>query len=101
MAQPKRTSTTNRLTERVRRSVRPTGTLYTHCGIEWTRIGGMWWRASTPLSDGNGNPPFGWGNPYDKGEMEIVDRSTAIYQGGPSAVEFKRTDEDVAPFVCT
>lgn len=75
-------------------------TLYTHCGIEWTRIDGVWWMATLPLSDGNANPPPGWGNPYDKGEMEIVDRSTAIYRGGPRDVEFERTDEVEVPFAC-
>ncbi len=75
-------------------------TLYTHCGIEWTRIDGVWWRASTPLSDGNANPPSGWGNPYDEGEMEIVDESTATFQGGPTDVEFERTDKVDAPFTC-
>jgi hypothetical protein len=75
-------------------------TLYTHCGIEWTRIDGVWWRAPLPLSDGNANPPPGWGNPYDKGEMKIVDKSTAVYQGGAQDVEFERTDEVDAPFAC-
>ncbi len=75
-------------------------TLYTHCGIEWTRIDGVWWRATMPLSDGNANPPPGWGNPYDKGEMEIADRSTSIYRGGPEDVEFERTEEVEAPFAC-
>ena len=41
------------------------------------------------------------GNPYDKGEMEIVDRSTAIYRGGPRDVEFERTDEVEVPFACS
>lgn len=75
-------------------------TLYTHCGIEWTRIDGVWWQASAPLNDGNANPPSGWGNPYDKGEMEVVDAATAIYRGGPSDVEFERTGVVDAPFAC-
>lgn len=75
-------------------------TLYTHCGIEWTRIDGVWWQTPTPLSDGNANPPSGWANPYDKGQMDIVDDSTAIYRGGPGEVEFERTDVTDAPFVC-
>jgi len=75
-------------------------TLYTHCGIEWTRIDGVWWRATTPLSDGNANPPPGWGNPYDKGQMEIVGESAAVYRGVEGDVEFERTDEVEAPFAC-
>lgn len=76
-------------------------TLYTHCGIEWTRIDGVWWRASTPLNDGNGNPPSGWGNPYDEGVMDIANGATAVYRGGPNGhVEFERTDVVDAPFAC-
>ena len=75
-------------------------TLYTHCGIEWTRIDGVWWEATSPLSDGNANPPPGWGNPYDEGEMEIVDASTAVFRGGPTDVEFQRTDQVEVPFAC-
>lgn len=75
-------------------------TLYTHCGIEWTPIDGVWWQASAPLNDGSGNPPSGWGNPYDKGEMDIVDAARAIYRGGPSDVEFERTEVVDAPFAC-
>lgn len=74
--------------------------LYTHCGIEWSRIDGVWWQ-STPLDDGNANPPAGWGNPYDEGEIEIVGDTTAVYRGGPGAeIEFERTDIVEAPFSC-
>lgn len=76
-------------------------TLYTHCGIGGTRIDGVWWRAATPLNNGSGNPPPGWGNPFDKGALEIVDESTAIYRGGPGDVEFERTDMTDAPFACS
>jgi hypothetical protein len=75
--------------------------MYTHCGIEWTRIDGVWWRTADPLNDGNANPPSGWGNPYDDGELHIVDEDTAVYRGGPDAeVEFARTDTVEAPFAC-
>jgi hypothetical protein len=74
--------------------------LYTHCGIEWARIDGVWWRTE-PLDDGNGNPPRGWGNPYDSGQLHIVDETTAIYSGGPDGnITFERTDLAEAPFFC-
>ncbi len=74
--------------------------LNTHCGIEWTRIDGVWWR-TTPLDDGSGNPPAGWGNPYDSGQLQVVDETTAIYSGGPDVdVTFERTDLVEPPFVC-
>ena len=74
--------------------------LYTHCGIEWARIDGVWWHA-VPIDDGNGNPPSGWGNPYNAGELIVLDDFTAVYSsGGDIKVEFKRTNNVKAPFVC-
>ena len=75
-------------------------TLYTHCGIEWARIDGFWWH-TTPINDGNSNPPLGWDNPYDTGELVVIDHFTAVYNSGRDInVEFKRTIEVKAPFVC-
>jgi hypothetical protein len=53
--------------------------LYTHCGIGYARIGGHWYRARPPLSDGSGNPPSGWGNPYQKGTIQIASRTEAKF----------------------
>lgn len=75
--------------------------LYTHCGIEWARIDGVWWQA-IPLDDGRPSLlPAGWGDPYDAGELEIVTATSATYRGGPDAeVEFERTGRAEAPFTC-
>ena len=74
--------------------------LYTHSGIEWARIDGVWWHA-VPIDDGNGNPPSGWGNPYNAGELVVMDDFTAVYGSGrDNNVEFKRTNNVKAPFVC-
>ncbi len=35
--------------------------LYTHCGVDEARIGNRYFEAVHPLSDGQGNPPAGWG----------------------------------------
>jgi hypothetical protein len=53
--------------------------LYTHCGIGYARIGGHWYRASPPLSDGSGNPPGGWGNPYQEGTIQVTSRTEAKF----------------------
>ena len=45
--------------------------LYTHCGIHSAQINGQTFYANPPLSDGSGNPPSGWGNPYDDGTMTL------------------------------
>jgi hypothetical protein len=54
--------------------------LYTHCGILWANFDGRYWAADPPLTDGNGNPPAGWGNPTDHGTMELVSPNEALYR---------------------
>src|SRR5712692_8365848 len=40
--------------------------LYTHCGILYLDLNGTRYYADPPVSDGNGNPGPGWGNPFDR-----------------------------------
>jgi hypothetical protein len=53
--------------------------LYTHCGIDWARIHGRWYRARPPLSDGSGNPPSGWGNPDQPGTIRMISSTEAEF----------------------
>ena len=53
--------------------------LYTHCGIDEARIGSHYFAAVHPLSDGSGNPPAGWGNPYQAGTMTVVSPAEAVF----------------------
>ena len=53
--------------------------LYTHCGIDEANIGGRWYRATEPLSDGSGNPPKGWDNPQQNGEVTIVSDTEVVF----------------------
>jgi hypothetical protein len=53
--------------------------LYTHCGIDEARINGRFYEAARPLSDGNSNPPPGWGNPYQHGTMTLASPSEAVF----------------------
>jgi hypothetical protein len=46
--------------------------LYTHCGIGEANVDDRWYLADTPLSDGSGNPPAGWGNPYQAGTITFL-----------------------------
>jgi len=46
--------------------------LYTHCGIDEARVGNRYYEAVHPLSDGHGDPPAGWGNPYQRGTMTLL-----------------------------
>jgi hypothetical protein len=44
--------------------------LYTHCGIHELMVDGRWYeRVGGNLDDGHGNPPAGWGNPYQAGTL--------------------------------
>jgi len=53
--------------------------LYTHCGVREARIGNDFYYASPVLDDGNGNPPSGWGNPYQMGTMTVLGNGTAHF----------------------
>lgn len=53
--------------------------LYTHCGVSEARIDGRYYKATRPLSDGSGNPPAGWGNPYQAGTMTMVSAKQAVF----------------------
>jgi hypothetical protein len=75
--------------------------LYTHCGIEWVRIEGTFWRATQPLSDGNGNPPAGWGNPFQEGTLTLRTRTTVEFTSRVGSVTFKRTEQTQPPVMCS
>ena len=83
--------------------------LYTHCGINGIMIAGRWWQAELPLNDGQGNPPTGWGNPYQPGTLRLVDEETAVFSANHSpadaallpSVKFHRTTSTDYPFMCS
>lgn len=54
--------------------------LYTHCGIIDANISGQWYRAVPPQADRQGNPPRGWGNPYQEGEIHVLSSTTTDYR---------------------
>jgi|SRR5450631_1591893 hypothetical protein len=54
--------------------------LYTHCGVLSASINGHIFYAEPALTDGSGNPPQGWGNPYDDGEMTLRSLTTADFR---------------------
>ncbi len=53
--------------------------LPTHCGVDEARLNGRYYEAVTPLSDGNGNPPSGWDNPFQAGVMTVTSAQTAVF----------------------
>ncbi len=54
--------------------------LYTHCGIDEARFDNRFYEAIDPLSDGNGNPPDGWGNPIQEGTMRRLSSNELVFQ---------------------
>ena len=65
--------------------------LYTHCGVRAAFLDGRRWVADPVLSDsGNVNPPLGWGNPMDHGNMELVTHDLAQFTSASGSVaEFR------------
>lgn len=75
-------------------------TLLTHCGIDEVMHDGRWYeRVGGPLDDGSGNPPPGWGNPFQEGRL-VIEGDTAtftddaghreVFQLREGATDFKR-----------
>jgi hypothetical protein len=55
--------------------------LYTHCGVENTRIRGVWWHADPPLYNERRNgPPAGWGDPYQTGTLTMLTDNRAVFE---------------------
>ena len=76
--------------------------LYTHCGVLSATINGQIFYAAPVLSGGSGNPPPGWGNPYDGGEMTLRSLTTAEFHdpSGHSA-QFARSPQGKGIPVCS
>jgi hypothetical protein len=75
--------------------------LLTHCGVLGTDIGGVWFAADPPLVDGAGNPPPGWGNPYQRGTVTLLTSGEAVF-GDEAAheVRLRAADESARPGPC-
>jgi hypothetical protein len=65
--------------------------LYTHCGLDWPTAmdfdGSFWDPVSAgPTSDGSGNPPAGYGNPYDQGTITLISPTLTQYRSSTGLV---------------
>jgi hypothetical protein len=54
--------------------------LYTHCGLLPFELRGSVWTVLGETSDGNGNPPTGFGNLFDKGTLWLIDADHARFR---------------------
>jgi hypothetical protein len=53
--------------------------LLTHCGVLGIDVGGTWFAADPPLVEGAGNPPPGWGNPYQPGTLTLTSPDDGVF----------------------
>jgi hypothetical protein len=65
--------------------------LYTHCGLNYPQamdFDGSFWDPIGPgsVSDGNGNPPNGFGNPIDRGTITLISPTMAQYRSSMGTV---------------
>lgn len=64
--------------------------LYTHCGLDApTAIdfdGSFWDLVPGPATDGGGNPPAGYGSPYDQGTITLISPTRAQYRSSTGAL---------------
>jgi len=65
--------------------------LYTHCGLDWPLamdFDSSFWDpiGAAPASDGSGNPPAGYANPYDRGAVTLISPTRAQYRSGTGIV---------------
>jgi hypothetical protein len=71
--------------------------LLTHCGIVGTQFAGRDWIAEPVLDDSNGNPPAGWGGPWEPGVMTLTSPDHAEFEsrdGSLNATFRPRTPAD-------
>lgn len=74
--------------------------LTTHCGIRSAVVGGAYYVADPMLSDGRGNPPPGWGNPFQKGVMTVRSDGSAEFVAGSLRAGFVAGTKPQSPFLC-
>lgn len=75
--------------------------LYTHCGVENTRIHGVWWHANPPLYNKRRNgPPTGWGDPYQTGTLTMVSDDRAVFEALGQQIVFVPAPDNQPVRIC-
>ncbi|WP_422934109.1 hypothetical protein [Sinomonas sp. P47F7] len=62
--------------------------LTTHCGIHEVRVGNTFYATDKILDDGNGNPPAGWGNPFQAGTITVTGQDAVFRDAAGHTVTF-------------
>ena len=77
--------------------------LYTHCGINGVTVNDRYFQhVGGTLDDGSGNPPRGWGNPYQSGTLTISG-DLAVFRDDVGHVEKFKVTPGVSgpPLLCS
>ena len=77
--------------------------LYTHCGINGLSVNGKYFQhVGGSLDDGSGNPPTGWGNPYQHGTLTVSGALT-VFRDDVGHVEKFKVNPGVSgpPVICS
>jgi hypothetical protein len=77
--------------------------LYTHCGINGVKVNDRYFQyVGGTLDDGSGNPPRGWGNPYQHGTLTVSD-DLAVFRDDLGHVERFKVRPGVSgpPLLCS
>jgi hypothetical protein len=75
--------------------------LYTHCGVVQASFAGSYWQAEPAISDGQGNPPIGWGNPGEDGTMELRPDGSLLFRGRAGHMaRFVKPPTGFTPLIC-
>ncbi len=74
--------------------------LETHCGIRFAYFDGRLWEAVRPRPDRSGNPPPGWGNPFQRGSMRLVAPTRAEFRAGRLTASFRPARRGHRPDRC-
>jgi hypothetical protein len=74
--------------------------LPTHCGVRGADIGGAWFAAQPPLTDGAGNPPAGWADPEQPGTLTMLSPTEAVFRDDAGHEVRLRMDDAARPALC-
>jgi hypothetical protein len=89
----------------VKQGVRYQFRLYTHCGLNdptGPDFDGSFWKSVGAGADSSGNPPPGFGNPYDDGTMTLVSVDLAEYRSASGlATRFTRLSSSKMGYLCS
>jgi hypothetical protein len=66
-----------------------------------TDVGGIWFAVDPPLVEGAGNPPAGWGNPYQSGTLTLTSADSAVFTDEAGhRVDLHAAPDSVRPAPC-